>query len=262
MELEEEEKETEEKEENSENIHSESEGEESPFSHPLLKGKTPAEIEAIVTSSLAAVKEQGSRLTQVESDLANARREPVRENKVEKVTSEKFFEDPDAAIGDIVARQMEKIMSPFKEDLARTRVKGVWDELESQYPDSKHYRDLMKTMLNNLNITAPTLETLEHFYYTAKGKAASEGRNIEEREEEVGEKKPEKRRMPPQHSPSGQPIPRGQGNNKVRKLTENERTIAKMQGFPDSAEGHAEFLKWLDADEGDVINIKEVKKNG
>lgn len=229
-----------------------SESEDSPFTHPLLKGKTPAQVEEIFAAHAATVREQGRRLSDLEN--APARRDEPAPVPTKKVTFDEFATDPDTAIATVVRREMGEIISPFRENLAEQQAAGAWAELGEEYPDYKDYKDIMQDILSEHGIPAKgvNVKTLRSTYIMARGRAVIEGRTVNKHEEE-GERKPTHRRAaPPQHDPSKQVLPTGGGDKRVRKLSESEREVAKLQGYPDSAEGHAAYIRDLEMDEGNV----------
>ncbi len=245
---------------------SQNSGTDTEFSHDLLKGKSPREIEEYVRALELTTKEQGSQLTRQHNQRLAPVEERVRKPE-KKITSAEFFEDPNGTIESTVARilkeQLDESILPFKQDMAAQRANQVWVDFAEEHPDVSSYKPLMKSMMEGAGITNPNSGTLEAFYLMAYAKAAIDGKKAGNREEDDDNpRKPARRDPPPQHRASNQPLKENNGGKQRRKLTETERTVARMQGFNVNTEaGVAEYLDLLDENDEDIPEKKvEAKK--
>lgn len=245
-----------EKEESKEREKENSEERQTPsFNHPSLKGKSPEEIEALFTAQSLAVKEQGRRLSQLESERQTPFKEEPKKEEEKAPSAAEIWANPSLLVDEITKRvrsDLAREIEPFKRDAAASRSQGAWGRLEGEYDDVESLRPLMEELLTASKIDTPTIDTLRTIRYIAIGKMRDEGREPVRRERENGT--PSGRKVNPQHPPSSQPLARGGENKPPRKLTESEKSVARLQGLSD-----AEYLKWLEADEDDILT-PEVKK--
>lgn len=214
------------------------------FSHPHLQGKTPQEIESLFNLMQNTVQSQTRRI----NELAEV--PPQAAPEVTPEPSGDFFEDP---LGHL-RREMNAAVAPINQEIAnikaQTQVNQAWQVAEAKFADFGKFRPYIEQMLANSNIPVASLtpQLVESYYYGAKGYVATH--NTEEAA--TPEASPQ-RPPPPQHRPSGAPLPQSLQGNKPRELTEDERRLSREWGM--SAE---EFIKWGEMDEEEVA-VKEVQ---
>lgn len=212
----------------------------SEFSHPHLQGKTPQEIESLFNLMQNTVQSQTRRI----NELADVPPHATPEAAPPEPTGD-FFEDP---LGHL-RREMNAAVAPINQEIAnikaQSQVNSAWQAAESKFSDFGKYRPYIEQMLANSRIDPGTLtpELVESYYYGAKGYVATH--NAEQLAETPAAPAPQ-RKPPPQHRPSGAPLPKSL-QSQPRELSEDERRLAREFGM--SAE---EFIKWGEMDEGDV----------
>jgi len=214
------------------------------FSHPHLQGKTPQEIESLFNLMQNTVQSQTRRINELAEVPAPAAPEVTPE------PSGDFFDDP---LGHL-RRELGAAVAPINQEIAnlkaQTQVNSAWQAAEAKFADFGKYRPYIEQMLTNSNIPVASLtpELVESYYYGAKGYVATHNTEAEAAAPET----PAQRPPPPQHRPSGAPLPASM-QNKPRELTEDERRMAREWGM--TAE---EFIEWGNKDEEDVV-AKEVQ---
>jgi len=225
-------------------------GTESPFAGIAgLEGLSPQEAALKLRALEATVRGQGRAL----NDAAR-RGPPVVEAPHAPdpdIDATTFFAEPGKAlkqmeerIANRLTRDMQEIISPFREDLAKTREAQAWQAVRERYADLDTYKDYIQTQLDQRGIKDPTAGTIRLLYLDAKDSLGMET-------PPAAPANSSGRPAPPQHPASRQPISAGQtGNKPIRQLTESERTVMRMQGF----KSEKEYLDWLDINEEDVTS--------
>jgi len=217
------------------------------FSHPHLKGKTPAEIESLVNLMQSTVQSQTTRINElsrtptVNPEMSAAPAEPKGD----------FFDDPLTHM----RREMAAAVAPINQEImnlkAQSQVNSAWGAVAEKFGDFDRYRSHIEVMLQNMNVGPAQVNSdlLESLYYGAKGYIQTHEASLET---PGAAPTATQRPPPPQHRPSAAPLPRSAGSE-LRELTEDERHLAREFGLT-----HKEYLEWGQKDEGAVANAEEV----
>jgi hypothetical protein len=203
-------------------------GSQTEFTNPMLRGRSPREIEMMFEVQSRAMREQGQRLSMAES---RPEPEPVIE-----------AEDPLGirdVVEQVVKRELGNAIQPFRDDLAtRSRVDGR-AALRQKYDDWASVEGMVDWLLAESG-QPETPSLLETLYYTAIGIQAKQGgQPVRQPEPQRGN-----RAQIPQHRPSAAPMSPPAGSaSRTRELTESERQFAKMNNMSPE-----EYIKWQDMD--------------
>lgn len=225
------------------------------FTDPLLRGKSPKEIEEIFRVQRNQVHEYGRQLSEVSTRVRDIdeRTKPAPPT----MSASDFFEDPVAVSRQMMAEQIEPLREELRGAIRMVRGAGVDDRMKAKHPDWDAVRPYVDTLLDNGGFPDREDEnTLDMLYYTAKGIMSERGISLsgETREAPKSEPRdapPRGQGPPPQHrSSSPPPPPREREGTRVRALTENEKVLAKHYGMsPD------EYLEWMDKQEDEESGI-------
>lgn len=217
------------------------------FKHPLLKGKSPEEIEALVEQQERAVKSQNAELNRYHERL-QAQEQASANPPVEE--EEEDYDDTFLAphlrrledrIGRKLDRKLDEMVKPISEQLNSGRAQSAREKLRSELRHFTKVEPYIDYLLRQQNVTpgqAPE-ELMRTLYYTAVGYARENGVNLDAGEsvptggsETSSEPKSREKEEPvsiPQHRPSSSPMPREKkGDKKHRELTEDERKLAQF----------------------------------
>ncbi len=225
------------------------------YQNPMLRGRSPEEIERIFGMYEQTSREQGARLTASERRLSEVEGRPAAPAPEPKVEATEFFADPMTH----VKRALEETVAPLREEIreAKSYVTGqdARAGLRNQYADFAQVEPYIDYMLAQTPYPDPNdpglLNTL---YFTAKGMMASQGISVESptpTPTAPGAPQPAAPTVPPQHRastpPPPPPSPAAPGSEALRPLTETEKRLAREQGL-----SHAEYLRWQAMDIADV----------
>lgn len=231
------------------------------YQNPLLKGKTPAEIEALFTANQQAIAAQNEELNRRQPTAAP----PPRREEEEALPDydDEFLGPKLGVLEKRLAAKFEKMVAPIAQAQRQGQAKSGREQLRSEKKHfavlEPHIDQLLRS--NNVDPMTASKEDLEVLYYNALGMAQDRGINLNTAAPTPGEE-PTLREEPPvsipQNRPSSAPLPRQQGNQ-PRQLTEDERIIARQQfggrtgkdGKPLDAE--AEYRRLQDADEDSIV---------
>jgi len=218
------------------------------FQHALLQGKSSAEIDRIVAIQEAAIKEQGQEL----SRLHTVQSTPAIETPPAEVPSqEEYFANPGQVIRNEVQSALRDAIDPFKRDLAKSNEREVWGQVAASRPDFDTVKPLIDVYLQKNPQIPVTVESITTLYYTAKGYMAENGVTGAPVTAVVPTVPATPPAAPPQHAASSHPIPQSSQEPKTRQLTENERRLARENGYTD-----AQYLAWLDITEDEVLTAE------
>lgn len=201
------------------------------FTDPILRGKSPAEIEAMFDAQRRQVREYGHNLSEL-NERVKSLDDRTKPQKKEP-SAEDYWSDPVAT----TRRMMEDQIAPLKEEItgAIDLVRGgtVDDQMRRRFSDWDELRPEVDVLLDQGKFPDRNdVNTLAFLYYAAKGVIASQGgqAGAAAQVEQKGQSMP-----PPQHRASSPPPPQrveaGQGEKKFAPLTENEKVLAKMYGM-------------------------------
>lgn len=237
-------------------------GIESPFKGTAFEGKTVQEIEVMLKTRDAALAEVQSQANKLHSELSQLRVSPgttTQPGGIEEddgYSAEEMWTDPDKGfkklenrVAEKILREMREMITPFQEDLNRTRASTALTRIKDEKSNFSQYEPLIRTILSGWgqDINATTYDYLKAAYTMAVGMVASgdaqlTGVQSNNRDEPVRST----REPPPQHHPSTQPMSGGEETTKVRELTENERRLARERGM--TPEQYLKLQEKLDYD--------------
>lgn len=240
------------------------------FEDPLLKGKSPQEIEELFRMSKQVVSGQKSRLDQQGKELEAARTAPLPDPA--KVPEKDFFTDPDSAmkrLTDHMDKQIGTLRTEIKDARQDFAAQGVDERMAAKHPDWAETRPYVDMLLAEQNFPNPNDENLlGSLYYTARGLMLERGMISVKKEPtgEEGDSVPKAHGGPiPQHRVSPPPPPprkpKGGDEKEVTwdQLDETEKAMARYYKM-----NPTQFKEWQNADIGDVatsdIGVKKEKE--
>jgi hypothetical protein len=216
------------------------------FQHALLQGKSSAEIDSLVATLEAATKEQGRELSRLHAEQSA----PVIDTTPAEVPSqEEYFANPGQVIRNEVQSALREAIDPFKRDLAKSNERDVWATVAAGKADFDIARPLIEVYLQKNPGIPVTVESVTTLYYTAKGYMAENGGAMGAAVVPTTPASPPA--APPQHAASSHPIPQAAKKAAARQLTENERRLARENGYTDE-----QYLAWLDLTEDEILTAE------
>lgn len=221
------------------------------YQHPLLKGKTPEEIERIVAAQEASIRSQDEELNKrVAGNRQDAAPKPVEEPDPEY--DDDFLAPKFKTLEQRLTNRLNKMVEPLTKGRAGEDAKTVRETLRSELKHfsllEPHINQLMRE--NGQDPNAAQESQLRMLYHTAVGLAHDRGIPLTSGEE-APKPKEEAVPTPPQNRPSAAPLPSG-GGPKKRELTEQERRIAHEQ-FRGEKDPEGEYRKLQEADIEEVV---------
>jgi hypothetical protein len=225
------------------------------FSHPKLKGKTAAEIEQLFSLTDAAVVAQRRELDAFAERPAPAPTQSTPENPQE------LFTEPRKLISEIVREEMDRAIAPFRQDLAKSKVQEVVDELRARHPDFDYVKSNLDLLVERTRTPRENLPAMDALYYTAKGIMHDQGvynyrPDASPRDFNANsnpDPNPADRGQPmsiPQHRPSTAPPPTARPSTPaLPPLTEEEQTLRRFYKM-----NEADFRAMQNVAPEDVVN--------
>jgi hypothetical protein len=225
------------------------------YQNPMLRGRTPEEVERIFGMYEQTTREQGARLSATERRMAEMETRSAKAVPEPKVEAQEFFADP---MGH-VKRALDDTVAPLRQEIqdARAYFRGQDTRvaLRQKYDDWDVVEPYVNHLLSQANYPDPNdAGLLETLYYTAKGVMVSQGINVQptspQTPSQAAPVRTEVPAVPPQHRASTPPPPPprpAQSSGKVRELTESEKRIAREHGLTPE-----EYIKWQEMDISDV----------
>lgn len=251
------------------------------FQHPLLKGKTPEQIEAIFNQQDEAIRDMDRRLNSV----APAPATPSTEGKPEAAPEPtpdygddyfgKRIKTLDQNLTSKLTRTLEQMVDPIKKTIEGQAATGAREKLRGELRHFAKLEPYINNMIRNNGGDPNTVseDSLRNIYTMAVGMATEKGINLEEADISAGDQPPQPPQPPqpaggnrnvniPQHRPSAAPLPANEpgDNNQPRKLTENERKLARAY-FPNAENPAEEYRKWQEKNSDDVVSPGFSKEN-
>ena len=226
--------------------------EEEEFQHPLLRGKTMAEIESLVETQAGAISDMNEELnTRFEtqpSAPAPAQTEDQPADYGDDFLSPRFQQ-----VEDRLTSALNKTVAPLLDRLDRGAAvdlrSGLRKELKHFTVLEPHIDKLLRD--SGQDPSTVTEEHLKMVYHTASGLAHERGINLNK---ETTQTTPTTQEAPvsiPQHRPSSAPIPQAPGPQR-RQLDENEKRLAK-EWFPNSQDPEGDYIRGQDAGEDEIV---------
>lgn len=202
--------------------------EESPFKNPALAGKFKSEQEL---AEFLSVQDSALRAaTQRAANAESQRGGPEPEPEPEPEDAQEFFQNPHAAVRNIIGKELKQIVAPLLGDLAQRRHQGAWSNVAAKYENFERFRPAVEETLRAWNIPADqhNEELIERVFLSEVGKAAVNGSYAGTQAETAPNGDPPTR-MSPQHRPSSHPSRSSSKEKPKIKLTEEERRLARIQ---------------------------------
>jgi hypothetical protein len=242
------------------------------YSHPLLQGRSPEEVEKLFKMQENAMREQGAQLTGLVSevrDLKSSMTQPPAPAEPE-VTAQEYFQNPVKAIRSELDKQIQPLRQEISEAKSMATAPLVRDKLAAEFGDWAAVEPYVDMLIAREQFPDPNNEgLLRTLYFTAKGLMAHQGVQPTPQPAPVpgqpapapGQPAPQPM-VPPQHRASSPPPPPPPAPTQpqLRDLTENEKRLAREYGM--TAE---EYIAWQDTDMDEVaeseIGIPEEKTN-
>lgn len=247
------------------------------FNHPLLKGRSPEEVERLFTMQENAMREQGTRLTQLTQEVDDIKKSQTTPPEPDP-TAQEYFSDPVKTL----RRELERQVEPLREEIKSTKAEFgaplVRQKLSQEYEDWPQVEPYVDMLINQDPTADPNNEgLLRSLYFMAKGMMTHQGIDVSQPQPEPtaqpqvqpqpaahpGTPQPQPMQMaPPQHRASSPPPPPPPApvEPQLRDLTENEKRLAREYGM--TAE---EYIAWQETDMDEVaeseIGIPEEERN-
>lgn len=226
------------------------------FSHPMLKGRSPEDVEKIFKLQENAVKEQGAQLTQLIQEVREIKTSSVPKAPAEPdPTAQDYFTNP----VEVLRKELDRTVAPLREEIRATKREFsgpmVREKLAQELSDWKEVEPYVDMMLRQQQFPDPNDEgLLRLMYFTAKGYMTHQGISptpgaptspAPPTPPAHQPTQPAYNPVPPQHRASTppQPPPAPSAQPKVRPLTESEKRLAREYGM--TAE---EYVAWQEAD--------------
>lgn len=236
------------------------------FNNPMLRGKSPEEIERMFQALNETVQTQNSELNQYQQRLQSHGQERARGPGEEEQLpnyGDTFVAPELKTLEDRLAKKMEQMVAPLQQSFQSQQAQSARDQIRAKL---KHFTVLEPTIdqilrQQGLNPTLVSQTQLEQVYYTAVGLANERGINLTQNA--AGEGDSPGNANPnggnavniPQRRPSTSPLPQGQGKPKVQ-LTEEQRRMARFYGMTDE-----QYHKELTTPDDEVVTPGFSKEN-
>lgn len=228
------------------------------YTHPMLKGRSPEEVERIFRLTEQTVREQGGRLTKADAELRkHSEPAPPTTPVASAASAQEFFAEPVKHIQDELARQI----APLREEIATARrelsAPNVRDKLRTEYSDWEQVEPYVDYLLSQQEFPNPHDEgLLKMLYLTGKGLMVQQGISVESglppTTPTTAPPTPASTPpvvIPPQHPASTPPAPPPAPSAvaTIRELTESEKRLAREQKLTPE-----QFIKWQEMDMDEV----------
>lgn len=238
------------------------------FNHPLLKGKTPEEIERILVLQQQTVNEQARTLNRLaeRGNVEQGRPKPGTESVNDAEEDKKFWESPTKRLRAMLQETVEPIQRELNTMKSDVRAPSIRDSFRAKYPEFTELESMIDAALINFGLENPKAadeNMLEAVFHTVYGKAVYNGQIAPRGRENPNPNNPNppagrQQVTIPQHRPSPAPLPNNPGNAapKLRELSENERRLARefFGHLPTDAERHKAYIEFQELDEEEVAN--------
>lgn len=237
------------------------------FNHPLLKGKTPEEIERIVAQQEETIRDQGRELNQYfdrtrQQEQAKARpshqEEPEEDPYGDSVLADNF-----RRLEQRVNKRLEEAVAPLRESVKEGRAMTARERLRGELKYFERLEPHIDRLLRERNVSPSQAneDLLRTMYFAARGFAADQGINLDSPEGGAQPSREQPREQPagqggerpvniPQHRPSSSPMPsRPSDEQKKRPLTEEERKMAQHYGMSED-----EYREWSNKPRDEIVS--------
>jgi hypothetical protein len=232
------------------------------FQHPLLRGKSPEEIERIFETQQRALDDVTREANELHSRVNT---QPTAPTPVEQEEADPYGDDFLAPRFQVLERRvtksLESMIAPLKEATASREGGSIRERLRNQYPKFQILEPHIDRLIREQGDNPATASEgqLRMLYHTALGVAMENGINLDPGEAPTPTRTPttppsQEGRPPvsiPQHRPSGAPLPKPTQPAK-RELTENEKRLAR-EYFPNSENPEDDYRKLQSAEVDEVV---------
>ena len=228
------------------------------YTHPLLKDKTPEEVDRLISTMEAATRDQNEELNRLHAAAQTQPAAPVPAEEEEDPYGDDFIGSRFKKFEERLSAKLEETVAPLIASAGQGQAVTVRERLTKKY---KHFASLephIDKLLRDqkVNPLTATEGQLDMLYHTAVGLATESGIDLGGVEALPPDPATPGGEAPivniPQHRPSGAPLPDAEEKTPVRKLTENERIIAHAQ-FPRSKDPEGDYRALQDADETEIV---------
>lgn len=231
------------------------------FTHPLLRDKSPAEIEQLVSSFESAVREQGTELNQLYRQMnQGGRQEPTGTGPAptQEPSNEDFFSRPVDAVRSLIQQQLSETVAPLRQEIQQfvqsNQVEAKRQQYRQRWPDWDRYEPFIQNAAASRGLSMEQIlsdEGVAEIMYRAVRDMQRERGNGPQPQPQ--NQPPRNQQVNPQHRPSSSPLPQQnkQPSGGTRELTENERILARQYGM-----SPAEYIQWQDAQPEEVLSLE------
>lgn len=242
------------------------------YQHPLLKGKSPEEIERIVQTQEEAIRQQNDELNVYHDKLqaASSAPPPAKEEEGDDDYGDDFLAPRFKRLEQKLSKQLENAVKPLVEHTKKAGASSVRDDLRQSLKHFSRLEPYIDQMIRNQG-GAPheaNEASLRFYYFAALGLAEERGVSLDSGDGQPAaptptQEDPKPGQTPvniPQHRPSSAPLPRPAGQDKPRALTEAERRLA-AEYFPIGSseeiktvqDQHKAYREWQDKEIDEVV---------
>lgn len=180
--------------------------------------------------------EQSRENQRLQRELENARRVPEQPITPEK--EKDFFDKPMTSMAELVRKEMAQQIAPINAFTAQIQRQQAYDSLKNQMRNNAQFPHLVSVegLLDQIMQSAQQIDanTVIAAYNTALGYYVSNGGQLSQQPNTQAPQTPNRPNVPnPPHIRSSPPSITPQQGRKIRALNENEKKIARFNGFTD-----------------------------
>lgn len=238
------------------------------FSHPLLKGKSPEEIERLFSLQEQAVRDQNAELNRrfEQQQSAPAPRRQEETQPAEDGYGDDFLAPRFRVLETRLKSHLNEVVEPLRRGQQGGESRSARDGLRTKHKHFARLEPYIDQLLREKGVDPNTAEesTLSNIYHTAVGLAVDRGINLDEAVAAAPQPKGQERGAPPvnipQHRASAAPLPQERPQANVRQLTESEKRLAR-EYFPDSKNPEKDYREYQDMQDDDVVQPGYSKEN-
>lgn len=214
------------------------------FGHPLLKGKTPEEVERIFQAQQDALRAQNEELNRYHEQLRSVPQPPKVEEELDY--GDDFLAPRFKTFEERVMKKLGEMVRPLVEEVHTRSALTVRERLSKELPHFKEVEPHIDRALREMGVdpTKAREDQLRTLYYTALGVAAAQGISLASAKETPV--------TVPQHRPSSAPLP-PQSAPQPRPLTDEERRLARIF-FPHEKDPEAAYRKYQEIEPDSIVN--------
>ena len=238
------------------------------FRNPLLKGKSPEEIDRLFAAQQEELTRQNTELNRLHTRSGEHQPSAPAPKRELPEYEDNFMKGPMSVLEKRLTAHLDEMVTPIREEVRAGKTESTRDKLKKSL---KHFGRLEPhidgLVRQNGGDPAKISEAdLTNMYYTVVGIAQERGINLNVASEGEGTTRTETREEPrmdiPQNRPSAAPLPKKPTESQRRTLTDDEMTLAR-QNWPELTPDKAavEYIKLQDALEDEIVTPGFSKKN-